>query len=445
MDSNKSDPSPSDIAELQRDCHPFPAYIDYMQGRPTEYERLMENLELAVSDDQDENRSFPQKLAMGNPMAPADGSGVSAPYKYSDPPAPVPAAGSYPSPQSMHAAPPSSMLGNTMTSRIPSQPPGLRMNKQSRQNQQSRQKPSLFGSSTTTTGGGLIGGAQQNHVHISGAFGQNKPGGLQRLNAHYGSPPSLFAAGPGPTQLPAGGQANRPPMMRTNVTETQPQPMVMGTSQSEISAPLSAPPTNHAPKTSSASAVPKPPVLILQRDDLLKPAFNWMPQQARASTNDKVGHLRDIIASGDIPMSTRNSARIELLSLGAQVTEALFMLIHLRLLRNIHQTMPSLYDAKMVTRHYPNDHPENIKANGTIQRIRQQFSGPAQDYMKRLFEEMIKRASQGKMAYEAIPGWLEQWNREHAPKAPKENAAVQEVEMKQSKGESSPLPQWRAP
>lgn len=28
----------SELAELLRDCHPFPAYVDYIQGQPTEYE-----------------------------------------------------------------------------------------------------------------------------------------------------------------------------------------------------------------------------------------------------------------------------------------------------------------------------------------------------------------------------------------------------------------------
>jgi hypothetical protein len=28
----------SELEELLRDCHPFPAYVDYIQGQPTEYE-----------------------------------------------------------------------------------------------------------------------------------------------------------------------------------------------------------------------------------------------------------------------------------------------------------------------------------------------------------------------------------------------------------------------
>ncbi|KAL5413805.1 hypothetical protein PMIN04_009286, partial [Paraphaeosphaeria minitans] len=91
----------------------------------------------------------------------------------------------------------------------------------------------------------------------------------------------------------------------------------------------------------------------------------------------------------------------------------------------------------------PSHHPETLKANEAIHKIRQQFPGPPQEYMTGMFQEMVKRGKQGKVPYEAIPGWLEQWNREHAPKATNENAATRNDELELSKGESSPLPRWR--
>ncbi|KAJ4299176.1 hypothetical protein N0V90_004420 [Kalmusia sp. IMI 367209] len=41
MEQYKKPISPSEWQELQRDCHPFPAYVDYIQGQPTEYERTL--------------------------------------------------------------------------------------------------------------------------------------------------------------------------------------------------------------------------------------------------------------------------------------------------------------------------------------------------------------------------------------------------------------------
>lgn len=194
-----------------------------------------------------------------------------------------------------------------MASRIPFQPPGgLGQNQQ-------QQKPSPFGSTMTITGYGVIGEAQQIQAQRGGALGQSNIGS---------SPPSLFAGGPVPTQLSTDILANRPPMMYTHSMETQPQPMVMGTLQPKVSAPSSAPSPNPAPNTSSASTVHKPPILILQRDDLLKPDFNWMPQPARAATNANVSRLHDTIANENIPMSTRNAATVELVTLGTHVMEA---------------------------------------------------------------------------------------------------------------------------
>ena len=41
MAPDKPDPTPAEIEQLQYECHPFPAYVDYIYGRPTEYERMM--------------------------------------------------------------------------------------------------------------------------------------------------------------------------------------------------------------------------------------------------------------------------------------------------------------------------------------------------------------------------------------------------------------------
>jgi hypothetical protein len=73
MDSTRSKPSPSDIAELQRDCHPFNSYIDYIQGRPTEYERMMQS-QVSTSDyGQEENPLLQESVAAENPIVPAYG------------------------------------------------------------------------------------------------------------------------------------------------------------------------------------------------------------------------------------------------------------------------------------------------------------------------------------------------------------------------------------
>jgi hypothetical protein len=71
MDSKKPKPSPSDIAELQRDCHPFNSYIDYIQGRPTEYERMIQNQEPDVDYVQQENPLFQESVGTENPTVPA--------------------------------------------------------------------------------------------------------------------------------------------------------------------------------------------------------------------------------------------------------------------------------------------------------------------------------------------------------------------------------------
>ncbi|KAL5386567.1 hypothetical protein PMIN02_008422 [Paraphaeosphaeria minitans] len=406
MHPNKLDPSPADIAELQRDCHPFPAYIDAMYGRPTEYERLMGNPESARINSQDENPPSSKHAATGNLM-------VSAPYQYqqtnrfqhSASPAPVPAASLYPSPQSMYAVPPSSRLGNIKTSRVSSQPPeGLGQSLQQQQQQQ-QQNPSLFGGPMKSTGGGWIGGAPTSQTQSGGALGQNKIGS---------SPPSLFACGLAPTQLPAGALP-------------------------QSSAPSLAPPPNPVSRMPSAPTAPKTPVRILGYNDLWKPAFNWIPRQVRTSSNEKVGRLHGIIANENAPMSTRNLAKAQLIELSGQVMVAL----KLTIVRKMHQAMPSLYDAVLTRHHYPSHHPETLKANEAIHKIRQQFPGPPQEYMTGMFQEMVKRGKQGKVPYEAIPGWLEQWNREHAPKATNENAATRNDELELSKGESSPLPRWR--
>lgn len=42
MDTTGLPLSDRDWQELQRECHPFPAYIDYIHGQPTEYEREQE-------------------------------------------------------------------------------------------------------------------------------------------------------------------------------------------------------------------------------------------------------------------------------------------------------------------------------------------------------------------------------------------------------------------
>ena len=33
MDASKSPPTAAEWEELQRDCHPFPAYVDYIYGK----------------------------------------------------------------------------------------------------------------------------------------------------------------------------------------------------------------------------------------------------------------------------------------------------------------------------------------------------------------------------------------------------------------------------
>lgn len=116
--------------------------------------------------------------------------------------------------------------------------------------------------------------------------------------------------------------------------------------------------------------------------------------------------------------------------------------MHSRQRQELHQAMPTLYDAMLARHHYPSHHPEFAKASAAVDQIRRQFPEPALKYMTTMFHEMVKRGKQGKVAYEAIPGWLEQWNREHAPKAANENAATRSSELEQSKGENSPLPQW---
>ncbi|KAL5374017.1 hypothetical protein DPSP01_012251 [Paraphaeosphaeria sporulosa] len=394
MDLNMSDPSLADIAELQRDCHPFPAYIDAMYGRPTEYERLHSN-------GQDKKPSSSEQAATSNrtTTAPCQHQQTNS-LQYSASPAPDPVASLYPSPQSMYAVPPSSFLGNTKASRAPSQTPGG-----PGKNLQQQQNPSLFSSPMKTTGGDLIGGAPKSQAQSGGALIQNKIGS---------SPASLYVGDPPPTQLSA-------------------STLLEGLASSL------APPLNPASPTSPASPAPIPPVRILLYDDMWKPAFDWMPRQVRTSINDKVGRLRNIIAEEEIMVSTRNQAKVELVALSTQVMEA-----HKKeILHKMHQAMPSLYDAVLTRHHYPSHHLEHLKANEAIHKIRQQFPGPPQEYMTGLFQEMVRRGKQGKVPYEAIPGWLDQWNIEHAPKATNENAATQKAELEQSNGENSPLPQWR--
>lgn len=79
MDSGRARPTASDIAELQRDCHPFPAYIDYIYGRPTEYERLQNGIEPSQSDEQSGIGSLPDQNTDTDVQRAVDGPAVPAP------------------------------------------------------------------------------------------------------------------------------------------------------------------------------------------------------------------------------------------------------------------------------------------------------------------------------------------------------------------------------
>jgi hypothetical protein len=111
------------------------------------------------------------------------------------------------------------------------------------------------------------------------------------------------------------------------------------------------------------------------------------------------------------------------------------MLILSRYIHKIHVSMPIIYDAVMAKRHLPSHRTDVRKANTILQKAHQHFQGPSRNYVGRLLNEMAKRAKEAKVPYEAIPGWLEQSNKET-----KENA---EGELEQSKGESSPFPQLK--
>jgi hypothetical protein len=283
----------------------------------------------------------------------------------------------------------------------------------------------------------------------------SKPTGLERdvyfSATSHGSLPSLSSDRLVPAPSPVDSLAHQPLGVPANLTNIQPQLTPMGASQPRVPYPPSAPVLTPALNASSVSSAPQSTIHAVEHDDLLKPTYNWMSQQVRTSTNARVAYLRDIMANENMPKTAQHAAMRELVAICTHVhdarTKAYFsprfsitpwMLIPSRYMFKIHVSMPIIYDAVIAQRHLPSHHPDVIKANETLQKAHQLFQGSSRDYMGRLLNKMIKRAQEAKVPYEAIPGWLEQCNKEHLPIATNENV---EGEPEQSKGESSPLPQ----
>lgn len=209
----------------------------------------------------------------------------------STPPAPAPLAVPYSNPRSTYAAPPSSIYRNTAANLTPSHLSGS-----PRQAQTHQKERMVYGSPMDNTGRGSTRGAQNLERQSSGTLGQDR----------IGSSPPLFADTPMHKQVPTENPANRALMMHPQVAETQPQPqaLAIGTSQPQAPTPL-------------------PPPVLLAYNDVLKPIFHWMPQQARASTNDEVGRLHVILSDENMVQSLRRGAFAKLAAISKRVMEGL--------------------------------------------------------------------------------------------------------------------------
>lgn len=117
-------------------------------------------------------------------------------------------------------------------------------------------------------------------------------------------------------------------------------------------------------------------------------------------------------------------------------------LTHSRYLSLIHQHLPQIWDAIAIVKEYPN-HPTTNPQRQLLTVFKKQFEGSTWDYITKILVEMEKKRLEGKVPYEAIPGWLERWNKANPPMKAQNEGAEREGELAQSKGESSPLPQWK--
>ncbi|KAJ4350514.1 uncharacterized protein N0V89_009135 [Didymosphaeria variabile] len=116
-------------------------------------------------------------------------------------------------------------------------------------------------------------------------------------------------------------------------------------------------------------------------------------------------------------------------------------------MRILYQYMPKIYDAITFPKVFPNGN-DVPKYRQQLVDFEQQFRGHMWDYMMRLVSEMQKARLAGQVPYTAIPGWLHKWNKEREDRAELAGIntawkAARRGEPEQSKGESSPLPQWK--
>ncbi|KAL1591979.1 hypothetical protein SLS60_011571 [Paraconiothyrium brasiliense] len=113
----------------------------------------------------------------------------------------------------------------------------------------------------------------------------------------------------------------------------------------------------------------------------------------------------------------------------------------------LYKYMPQIYDNITFIKLYPTGNDVPWRRQELID-FEKQFKGLMWNYMMRLVTEMQKTRLTGAAPYTAIPGWLERWNKVRAERAEWERKRTlcrpaQEGEAEQSKGESSPLPQWK--
>jgi hypothetical protein len=76
------------------------------------------------------------------------------------------------------------------------------------------------------------------------------------------------------------------------------------------------------PVASLVPSAPIPTIHALQRDDLLKPAYNWMSQQSRTSSNARVAYLHDVMANGNMPKTAQHAAMREFVAICKSVHDA---------------------------------------------------------------------------------------------------------------------------
>lgn len=76
------------------------------------------------------------------------------------------------------------------------------------------------------------------------------------------------------------------------------------------------------PYTDLALAAPRQNVTFLERDDMLKPAYSWLPQHIRVSINAKIGELRDALDKKDLHATTRSAVLREVAAISMRIHDA---------------------------------------------------------------------------------------------------------------------------